>query len=73
MAEADILAEFNDEKLNQTSPGQSEKLPKIDQPVSRSQARSKAEPRKTPPSLPFIKNSNINPADPPSDGIKSTA
>jgi hypothetical protein len=29
MAEPEILSDFNDEKLNQTTPGQVDKLPKI--------------------------------------------
>ena len=43
MAEPEILTEFNDQKLNATSPGESEKLPKIEKPSSRQHIRSKVE------------------------------
>ena len=35
MDEPEILSEFNDQKLTVTSPGLTEKLPKIEHPASR--------------------------------------
>lgn len=71
MAEPEILTEFNDDKLNQTTPSKAEKLPKIGQPPSRQHLHSKAEGRKTPPVLPFIKNNSTSSAEAPPTILKS--
>lgn len=56
MAETDLLSEFADNKM-QTATEQeyTYKLPRIEQPKSRTNARSKAEVRKTPPLFPNIR------------------
>lgn len=63
MASPEVLSEFSDQQMSATiTEHHDTKLPKITKPTSRSQAGSKAESRKIPPSLPSLKT---NPADPP--------